>query len=80
MLNDIELKNEEQKVEENDKKQKQTRKRIWTIVIIVILVLLLALICVEIAYISDFFIYKDSGKNGLLWTVEQRKYGLFWYF
>lgn len=78
MLNEIESKNEEQKVEENNQKQKQTRRKIWTIVIIVILVLLLVLICVEIAYISDFFIYKDSNKDGLLWTVAQRKNGLFW--
>ncbi|WP_029608978.1 hypothetical protein [Mycoplasma simbae] len=40
-------------------------------------ILFLLILCVAIAYIADFYIYKGSGQDGLLWTVEQRIHGLF---
>lgn len=62
--------------------QKNTNKnsKIKLIITIAVIVILLVFVAVMIAYISDFFIYKDTAKDGLLWTVSQREHGLFGIF
>ncbi|WP_426461034.1 hypothetical protein [Mycoplasma hafezii] len=62
---------------DQEEQKRKRNKKILTIVLSIILVVLVVLICVEIAYIADFYIYRDSGKDGLLWTASQRLHGLF---
>ncbi|WP_036451689.1 hypothetical protein [Mycoplasma buteonis] len=71
-----ELANNQNENQEQEAKR-QRNKKILLVTLVVIFVILLALIAVEIAYIADFYIYKDSGNDGLLWTVAQRQTGLF---
>ncbi|VEU70163.1 hypothetical protein [Mycoplasmopsis glycophila] len=64
--------------QEKDIEQSSNKKRkIWIALLVVLIIVLLVLICVEIAYIADFYRFKDSGQDGLLWTVAQRQNGLF---
>ncbi|MBW0594956.1 hypothetical protein MALH04_00718 [Mycoplasma anatis] len=67
-------------LEQDTQKNTDKKQKIKLIITIVIIVLLLVFIAVMIAYISDFFIYKDTVKDGLLWTVSQREHGLFGIF
>ncbi|UUD36005.1 hypothetical protein NPA08_03545 [Mycoplasmopsis citelli] len=48
------------------------------IILITILVISLVLLAVFIAYLADFFIYKDTEFDGLLLTKAQRFHGIFW--
>ncbi|VEU58330.1 hypothetical protein [Mycoplasmopsis gallinacea] len=69
---------------QNENNQQEEQKTVWTTkkkilvaLMILLIVVLLVLICLEIAYIADFYKYKDTGVDGRLWTVLQRQRGLF---
>ncbi|MEE3928381.1 hypothetical protein V2E24_02205 [Mycoplasmopsis ciconiae] len=62
----------------NDQKPKKLdKKKIGIILLIILLVVLFILICLEIAVISDYYIYKDTPYDGLLLTFAQRQNGVF---
>lgn len=72
-----ETQNENNQQQEEQKPDWTTKKKILVALMILLIVVLLVLICLEIAYISDFYKYKDTGVDGRLWTVLQRQRGLF---
>ncbi|WP_045433754.1 hypothetical protein [Metamycoplasma canadense] len=59
-----------------ESKNKKTFKK-TTIVAIFFIVLFLVILAILIAYVADFIRFNGTLKNGLLWTVDQRKHGLF---
>ncbi|QJG66762.1 hypothetical protein [Mycoplasma phocoenae] len=67
-------------IQENLNNQKPKKKIFKKILAILFVIILLAIIAVSIAFIADFLIYKNSFKDGLLWTVDQRVHGLFNFF
>ncbi|RIV17023.1 hypothetical protein [Mycoplasmopsis gallopavonis] len=66
-------------LQENTAEQTKAEKRrkIFISIFIVLIVILLILLAIEIAYIADFYIYRNSGQDGRLWTEYQRIHGLF---
>ncbi|MBN0919411.1 hypothetical protein JV175_02170 [Mycoplasma gypis] len=65
---------------ELNEQRKNKKRKIATILFIILLVIFLILIAVAVSYIADFYIYRNSDKNGLLWTVQQRAHGLLGIF
>ncbi|MBZ4195401.1 hypothetical protein [Mycoplasma tauri] len=62
-------------IKEKEKITKNSKK--WTIISVIFIILFFAILAVLIAYVADFIRFKDSLDDGLLWTFDQRKHGLF---
>ncbi|MGY5139314.1 hypothetical protein [Mycoplasmopsis gallinarum] len=67
-------------MEQNIQTTKETQaknKKIVTILLYVLLVIFLVLIAISIAVIADFYIYKNSGEDGLILSAAQRVNGIW---
>ncbi|UUM19950.1 MULTISPECIES: hypothetical protein [unclassified Mycoplasma] len=65
---------------ENEEVQYETKEwsKLTKILLIIFCLLSLIALSVFIAYLSDFFIYKDTEFDGLLLTKAQRFHGILW--
>ncbi|VEU76436.1 hypothetical protein [Mycoplasmopsis columboralis] len=69
---------EEAEQEQETVQEKKKLSRVWWIILIIIVIILLILLAILIAYLADFFIYKDTDLDGLLLTKAQRYHGVLW--
>ncbi|QZE12628.1 hypothetical protein [Mycoplasma sp. Ms02] len=77
MSTELNLQNQqEEPKKEEQKKEVSKKKKVLLFLLIAVIIILLVVIAVEIAIISDFYIYKGKG-DGLIWTVAQRQFGFF---
>ncbi|WP_025755400.1 hypothetical protein [Mycoplasmopsis cricetuli] len=56
------------------------KSKIWRIIYITLIIIFIIICAIAIAYICDFFIFKDTHQDGRLWTSAQRYHGIFGFY